>query len=212
MIKRLVFDLDNTLIMWDSEFYKTLDDTLNYFNINYDDNVKNNLIKAVDDYESTYEIFKFEYMNDLMSEYTNMELPNDFVEKWTEYLENAVPLKQDLELIDTLEYLSNKYELVVLTNWFTKQQAKRLENFGIFKYFIEVIGTDLVKNKPNKEAFVRACENHNMDECLMIGDSLAKDVQGALDVGMKAILMDYKDNYDGEIIKVKKISDLKDIL
>jgi len=114
MIKRLVFDLDNTLIMWNSEFYKTLDETLNYFNISYDDNVKNNLIKAVDNYESVYNIFKYEYMNDLMKEYSNIDLPNNFVKKWTIYLENAVPLKQDLELIDTLEYLSNKYELIIL--------------------------------------------------------------------------------------------------
>ena len=212
MIKRLVFDLDNTLIMWDSEFYKTLDKTLNYFNISYDDNVKNNLIKAVDDYESVYEILKFEYMNDLMKKYSNIDLPNNFVEKWTIYLENAIPLNRDLELIDTLEYLSNKYELVVLTNWFTKQQSKRLDNYGILKYFKEVIGTDLVKNKPNKEAFVKACGNNELEECIMIGDSLTKDVQAALNVGMKAILMDYKNIYDGEIIKVKKISDLKNIL
>lgn len=206
-IKRLIFDLDNTLIMWSDEYYSTLDETLNYFSINYDEKVKNNLIKAVDDYESIYDIFKYEYMNDLMSEYTNIKLPNNFVIKWTEYLEKAVPLKQDIELIDTLEYLSNKYELVVLTNWFTKQQSKRLENYGILKYFKEIIGTDLVKNKPNKEAFVKASGN-NLNECVMIGDSLIKDVKGALNVGMKAI---YVGN-DSNFVNISKISDLKEIL
>ena len=42
------------------------------------------------------------------------------------------------EVKNTLKYLSNKYELVVLTNWFTDCQQKRLEKAGILKYFKKV--------------------------------------------------------------------------
>ena len=207
MIKRIIFDLDNTLIRWDNDYYITLDETLNYFNICYDDNIKSKLIKVVNDYED-----KYEYMNDLMKQYSNINLPSNFVEKWIEYLGNAMPKEKDLELIATLEYLSNKYELVVLTNWFTKSQKQRLENYGILKYFKEVIGTDLVKNKPSRESFIKACGMYKPEECIMIGDSLEKDVNGALNCGLGAILLDYKNIYDGEIQKVKKISDLKNML
>lgn len=101
---------------------------------------------------------------------------------------------------------------MVLTNWFTKSQKERLKNYEILKYFKEVIGTDLVKNKPNEESFIRACGTYKPEECVMIGDSLEKDVNGALNCGLGAILFDYKNIYDGEIQKVKKISDLKNML
>jgi len=212
MIRRIIFDLDNTLMVWDNDYYVTLDQTFKYFNISYDENIKNSLIDAVNDYEDKYDIFKYEYMYELMRQYSNIDLPNNFVEKWIDYLGNAVPCEKDLELIDTLEYLSNKYELVVLTNWFTKSQKERLKNYEILKYFKEVIGTDLVKNKPNKESYIKAYGPYKPFECIMIGDSLEKDVNGALNCGLNAILFDYKDKYDGEIQKVKKISDLKNIL
>lgn len=212
MIKRLIFDLDNTLMVWDNDYYITLDETLNYFNIIYDDNIKNKLINAVNAYEYKYDIFNYEYMNDLMKQYSNIELPNNFVEKWIDYLGKAIPLEKDLELIDTLEYLSGKYELVVLTNWFTKSQIERLKNYGILKYFKEVIGTDLVKNKPNKEAFIKSCGLHNLNECVVIGDSLNNDINGALILGIRAILYDYKNVYNGKIEKIKNINELKNIL
>lgn len=212
MIKRLIFDLDNTLIMWNDDYYETLDKTLNYFNINYDEKLKDNLIKAVNDYESKYDIFNFVYMNNLMKEYSNIDLPDSFVSKWTEYLETAIPKDKDLELIDTLEYLSGKYELIVLTNWFTKQQKERLRNYGILKYFKEVIGTDNIKNKPNKDTFIKACNPYDVSECIMIGDSLENDVNGAINVGIRAILFDYKNNYNGEIENIKNMKELKNIL
>lgn len=212
MIKRIVFDLDNTLIMWKDEYYNTLSETLNYFNISYNENIKNKLIKAVDDYESLYNTFDYKSMNDLMEQYSNIDLPYNFVEQWTKYLEYAVPIEKDEELIETLEYLSDKYELVVLTNWFTKQQRNRLKNYGILKYFKDVIGTDIIKNKPNKDAYIKACGLYSLNECIMVGDSLENDVKGALNIGMQAILFDYKNTCKGNYKIINKISDLKYIL
>lgn len=212
MIKRVIFDLDNTLIMWDDKYYDTLDETLKYFNIKYDDNIKVNLIKAVDDYENRYDIFKMEYMKELMEEYSKLKLPNEFVLRWTINLEKCIPDKVDPELIEILEYLSKKYELTVLTNWFESEQVNRLQNYGILKYFKEVLGTEKIKNKPNKEAYIKSAKPYNVSECIMIGDSLKKDVEGAIENGMDAILYDYKDEYKGNQKKVKKLIDLKNYL
>ena len=158
MIKRLIFDLDNTLMVWDNNYYVTLDQTFNYFNISYDENIKNKLIKAVNDYEDKYDIYNYDYIIELMKEYTNIDLPYNFVEKWFEYLAYAVPFEKDLELINTLEYLRSKYELVVLTNWFRQSQYARLENAKIAQYFIEVIGGDEYI-KPNPNSFLKAKED-----------------------------------------------------
>ena len=212
MIKRIIFDLDNTLIMWKDKYYDTLDETLIYYNIAYNSDIKAKLIKAVDDYENRYDIYNMEYMKSLMEEYSNIKLPNYFVYMWTLYLEKCIPNELDPELVEILEYLSNKYELTVLTNWFLDEQVNRLKNYGILKYFKEVVATETIKNKPNKEAYIEAAKPYKMEECVMIGDSLKKDVKGALEYGMDAILFDYNDEYHGNLKKVNKLIELKKYL
>ncbi len=212
MIKRIIFDLDNTLIMWDDNYYDTLDEALNYFNIDYDNNTKLNLIKAVDDYENRYDKYDMNDMRLLMEEYANISLPNDFVYRWTIYLEKCIPNNLDSELEEILKYLSSKYELTVLTNWFKDEQVNRLKNYGIYKYFSNVIATEKIKNKPYKEAYMESSKPYDLEECLMIGDSLQKDVEGAIKYGMDAILYDYKNEYKGNLKKVKKLIDLKNYL
>ena len=212
MIKRIIFDLDDTLIMWKDEYYNSLDDTLKYFNIKYDNNIKEKLIEAVRDYETIYNTYKKEYMKEIMEKYINMSLPEDFIDMWIFNLKKCVPTEKNEALIDTLDYLYKKYELVVLTNWFAEQQKERLKNYKIESYFKDVIGTDFILNKPNKEAFLTACTPYSPNECIMIGDSLSKDINGAINAGIDAILFDFKNEYKGNIKKITKIEELKDIL
>ena len=41
--------------------------------------------------------------------------------------------------------------------------------------------------KPNKESYIAAAGNKKIEECIMIGDSIKNDVEGALNCGMQAI-------------------------
>ena len=212
MIKRVIFDLDNTLIMWKDNYYDTLNQTLDYYKIDYNKDIISKLIEAVDTYEEHYDVYNMEFMKNHMEEYSKIDLPTDFVHRWTLYLEKCIPEKEDTDLINILEYLSKKYELTVLTNWFLDEQVNRLKNYGIFKYFKEVIATEEIKNKPNEEAYIKACNPYKMSECVMIGDSLKKDVECAIKYGMDAILYDYKDEYHGNLKKVKTLIELKKYL
>ena len=212
MVKRIIFDLDNTLIIWKEEFLNTLNETLEQLNINYDDCILTNLKKAISIYETKYNIYKEEYLLKLFKNQTNIDLPNNFVNVWKNKLKKCISLDYNKETIDTLEYLYKKYDLVVLTNWFTDQQSSRLENANILKYFKEVIGTDKVLNKPNKEAFIYACQNYLPCECIMIGDNLDIDIIGAKNVGLKTILIDYKNRYPEYKNKITNISELKEML
>ena len=118
-----------------------------------------------------------------------------------------------LELVDTLKYLSTKYELYVLTNWFTEPQAKRLENVGILKYFKKVVGADMVSPKPAIEAFSYIIKDTNLKDCMMIGDNIDIDIKGALNAGIKTILYDYKNIYNGFTgNRITKIEELKEML
>ena len=212
MVKRIIFDLDNTLIMWEDSYYNTLNQTLDYYKIAYSEEIISKLIKAVDTYEDYYDVYNMKFMKDHMEKCSNIVLPTDFVYKWTLYLEKCIPDKVDTDLINILEYLSKKYELTVLTNWFLDEQVNRLKNYGILKYFKEVVATEKIKNKPNEEAYIESCKPYKFSECIMIGDSLKKDVECAIKYGMDAILYDYKDEYKGSLKKVNKLTDLKKYL
>ena len=116
--------------------------------------------------------------------------------------------KASKELIDLLDYLSSKYELVVVTNWFCDVQSKRLENSGILKYFKKVYASSEYKSKPNKEIYLAALGSNKPNECVMIGDSIEKDIEPAIKLGMDAILIGYSDKYKC----VKNVVEIKEML
>jgi len=202
MIKRLIFDVDNTLIMWKDEYYNySIRNTFKDLGIPYDENIIKPLDIVVDDYEKYYDIYDKDRLINFINERLNINLPKEFVDVWMKYLSNCYD-KPSKDYIDTLEYLSSKYDLVILSNWFTESQKNRIKGMKIDKYFSKQIYTDQIKNKPNKEAFLEAIKPYNIDECIMIGDNLETDIKGAESIGMKAILIDDK----------TKIEDLRRIL
>lgn len=202
MIKRLIFDVDNTLIMWKNEYYDySLSNAFKELGIPYDESIIEPFDEVVEDYENYYDTYNREGFIKLLNEKLNLTLPSNFIDVWMKYLSNCIE-EPSKELIDTLEYLSNKYDLVILSNWFTESQVNRIKNMGLDKYFSKQIYSDTVKNKPNKEAFMEAIKPYNIDECIMIGDSIGKDIKGAEDIGMKAILVN----------KENKVEDLRRIL
>lgn len=202
MIKRLIFDIDNTLIMWKDEYYDySISNTFKELGISFDKSFIKHFDEAVDSYEDYYDIYDKEKFVKHLNNNLSIDLPNNFVDIWMKYLSECYE-EPSKEFIDTLEYLSNKYELVILSNWFRLSQENRLINMKINKYFTKQIYTENIKNKPNKEAFMEAIKPYNIDECIMIGDSIEKDIKGAESIGMKAILIDDK----------TKVEDLRRIL
>ena len=109
-----------------------------------------------------------------------------------------------------MEFIKSK----CLSNYFKEVQEGRLKTAKIFKYFSKVYGGDEILLKPNKEAFLKAIYPNNIEECIMIGDSIECDIKGALNIGLKVIALDYKSQIpdSSEYIKIKAISDLKNIL
>lgn len=210
MIKRVIFDLDNTLIPFPKDIWKSLNDALYEINIDYSDEDIKKLIGAILVYEDNYDKYAKDSMLVEMRNCSKLKLPDNFIDTWLKYLKNYYPQEKDIALLKTLEYLSNKYELIVLTNFFTESQEGRLKNYGISKYFKNIIGTDKIPNKPCKDAFIFACGPYKPNECIMIGDSLKTDIYGALEVDMDAILV--SDNYYEGIKTIKSLEELMNIL
>ncbi len=119
----------------------------------------------------------------------------------------------DQEVIDTLEYLKDKYEMVILTNYYIEPQIGRLKTAKIDKYFTEFYGGDNAYLKPYAKAYEIAAGNNKMNNCIMIGDTLSTDIQGALAVGMEAIQIDYFNKVEtSPVTLIHEIKKLKEIL
>ena len=183
MIKKIIFDLDDTLITLDEKLLKL--GVLSNITISEDEYKK--MMKLLFTYEDRHEQYNYTSMYEEINEVLENKITKEDFFNIIEQCKNLVPEKQDKKLIKTLEYLSSKYELVVLTNFFTEIQAARLEKYGILKYFSEVIGGDIEKCKPHFRSYALACGFHKFEECLMIGDNLEFDVKKPIEYGMDAI-------------------------
>ncbi len=205
-IKRIIFDLDNTLIPWSNDYLEAVKKAVEEFAIAIP---YEKMDDAYATYESFYVNYTFKNFQEHIKKQLGIEVPIEFIKKWMEYL-GDMAMQVDLDLKETLEYLREKYSLVVLTNGFTDSQAKRLKTAGIREYFEEIYGGEEFM-KPDRKSYLRACGAYNPQECIMIGDTYKTDYQGAIEAGLNAIFYDRKDT-DIDVPKVGKLSELRQIL
>ena len=92
------------------------------------------------------------------------------------------------ESVDVVDYLSKKYELVLVTNGLKDVQKSRLAKTPLKDYFKEVIISDEIKiSKPDPRIFDYALEKvgcTDRSKALMIGDSLTSDMKGGVNAGI----------------------------
>ena len=187
MIKRLIFDVDGTLITR-INFIDSVRKTLDKLRIYSEDNVKL-FIKGIKTYEQLYNNYNIKSYTKHFEQVLNNKLPENFVFIFWEELKNAIPPRND-KLISTISELSQKYELVLLTNYFAISQLNRLNNMGIGKFFKECYGEHCIK--PNKKVYLDACGDNKVEECIMIGDDLYLDIKKAREEGLSTIFVNTK--------------------
>ena len=90
----------------------------------------------------------------------------------------------------TLDYLSSKYRLHIITNGFEEVQYIKLEQSKMLHYFEQVITSEQVGvKKPHPDIFKHAMLKAfcTPEESVMIGDDLPVDILGAKAVGMHQV-------------------------
>ena len=119
---------------------------------------------------------------------------------------------------ETLNYLRDKgYRMHLITNGFEKTQHSKLKHSGLAEYFEEVITSEGSNSlKPKKEIFDYAMNKVSCctDDCIMIGDSVEVDIQGAMNAGMDQIFVNHL-CIDCDITPtyiVRSLKELQDIL
>ncbi len=225
-IKHVFFDLDHTL--WDFDKNAKL---------SFEQIFKEQKIAvALDDFLEVYTPINFEYWKlyreekvnkatlryrrlkdtfDALSYTINDDLINVLSEDFIKFLPNYNHLIEGT--IDVLDYLSEKYQLHIITNGFKEVQNLKLEKSNIKKYFKTVITSESVGvKKPNPKIFEYALAQAKAQpqDCIMIGDNIEADILGAFNAGILPIHLELnkKGNTKNAFAQINALKELKQYL
>jgi len=126
-----------------------------------------------------------------------------------------------VELLDgvkeVLKELGDKYRLIVLTKGDLLDQERKLERSSLSEYFhhVEVLSDKKEENYKNLLEHLEI----EVDEFLMIGNSLKSDVLPIINIGAKAVHVPFHTTWQHEQVSIEdqdynylKINSLKDVL
>ena len=205
MIKRLIFDIDGTLISG-VDFRKAQKEALIDIGKYSEENLEK-FEQAINEYESNFDTYSKKCYLDFLSKKIGNSLDENFLQSFFKNLSEYAVCKKDDRLVNKMEELSKRYELVLLSNFFEESQRARLEKVGLNKFFSEYYGEEIIK--PNKKAFLDALGKHKPEECIMIGDNIYIDIKAALKLNINTIWVNSKsEKFD---IKAKKGKNVLDI-
>jgi putative hydrolase of the HAD superfamily len=225
--KHIFFDLDHTL--WD--FEKNCAETLrDLFQIHQLSRFPISIEKLTETYMLVNNRMWYEYNRGRMTkeEIRDTRFEITFEEMGLKRSNVPASMNQDfLNLCPTkgillpyahevLSYLQDNYCLHIITNGFRETQHVKISTSKLDKYFGEIINSEVCGHlKPNREIFdfavSKASANH--EHCIMIGDDLYTDVQGAKNAGLDQIYFNPKQLPHAEEItyEIKCLSELKEI-
>ncbi|MGO4771036.1 YjjG family noncanonical pyrimidine nucleotidase [Flavobacterium sp. W22_SRS_FK3] len=131
----------------------------------------------------------FNALNITISDQDIDQIANDYIEFLTD---NNHLFEGAIEILD---YLKSKYTLHIITNGFASVQEKKINNAALGSYFSTITNSELAGvKKPNSFIFDYAINSAkaSKENCIMIGDCLDADVNGALNAGLDAIFFNDK--------------------
>ena len=210
MIKKIIFDLDNTLLFLSDEWEENYKRFVDKYNLSIS---ANELFLSIGNFEKSMK--NIVVSKQKLSEYVSNDLSIDFttnmILELLEIYDNTSLLNTDT-IYDILNYLSEKYELIAYTNWFTDDQIKRLKKYDLDKFFTKVYGWDILPKKPSKEGLSEIIKNDNIENYIFIGDNIELDIVVPYSMGITTIFYNRKNIKQDKYKEIFKIEELKNIL
>lgn len=215
MIKAVVFDLDNTIYNYDKCHIVAMKQLEEYVCDKY------GLNKV--DFRKNFELAKDEVkklLGNTGASHNRMLYMQIFLEKinqspvedalelydiyWRAMLEKMTPFKYVMPLMKQLKH--RKIEIGILTDLTAHIQHRKIKKLCITEYIDAIVTSEEVgAEKPSNIAFSRIIQklHCSLEEILMIGDSQKKDIDGAINAGMRGMLFleSYKDTMDERVME-----------
>ena len=210
MIKKIIFDLDNTLLFLSDEWEENYKRFVDKYNLSIS---ANELFLSIGNFEKSMK--NIVVSKQKLSEYVSNDLSIDFttnmILELLEIYDNTSLLNTDT-IYDVLNYLSEKYELIAYTNWFTDNQINRLKKYDLDKFFTKVYGWDILPKKPSKEGLSEIIKNDNIENYIFIGDNIELDIVVPYSMGITTIFYNRKNIKQNKYKEILKIEELKKVL
>ncbi len=227
--KHIFFDLDHTLWDFNRNSRETLEELFEIYSL------KNYGIEVFEDFVETYREVNDEkwdmYRKGLLTKAElratrfydtllrfEVDHPELAAEIDHEYISRS-PHKTNLfpHALEVLGYLSEKYQLHIITNGFTEVQDIKLTNSGLKPYFTHKITSEIAGvNKPDPKIFAYALHaaGAKRQESIMVGDNLQVDIVGARRVGLDQVYFNPDKKPHGEEVtfEISLLSELRTLL
>ena len=217
MIKAVIFDLDDTLYDYKSLNKVAIEKLSNFVNENLGVNndafylafekARNDTKNHLGDVASSHNrmiYFQKTLENLNINPFSfSLEMYNFY---WDYILENMKPYKYVMELFNFIK--SSDIKIGICTDLTVRIQHKKIRKLGIGQYIDAIVTSEEAgREKPNRGIFEMILKKLEIDrqEVLYVGDNYDRDIVGAFDMGIKAVL--YSSNnkkYDCEIIENHK--------
>lgn len=197
--KHIIFDLDHTLWDFDKNSAETLGELFEHHSLQ--DKLNTDLESFIEYYKEINKQLWHLYNQHLISKEDLRIKRFQMLFEHFNYFDASLALTLDQEYISIcpekphlikgtiplLEVLSQKYTLHLLTNGFKETQERKIKACGIEHFFQHMVTSECSGyNKPHRKMFsyILNKANAHYKECIMIGDNLKTDIQGAKNVGM----------------------------
>lgn len=201
MIKAVIFDLDNTLYSYDTCNAKA---EKKLFNLIAKD-LRISIEEAENLLKQAKKNIKRRFKEDVAASHNRLLYMQNICEQkgvnplkysmkfyncyWDTMLEEMRPFDYVEPLFQ--EYKARGIRIAVLTDLTAHIQYRKLERLNLIDYIDCIVTSEEVgEEKPSSSVFTLVLDklNLNADEVIMVGDSQSKDIDGAINCGMKAML------------------------
>lgn len=224
MIRVILWDIDGTLLNFKAAQSKSLRILFKEFNLG---NLDEDMILDYDHINHLYweklergEISKPEVLVNRFKDFFNKYDINCDVDlfnsRYQETLgDTAVFYENGESAVKSLKGMGIRQFAV--TNGTKVAQDRKLKNSGLINILDEIFISDNIGHeKPNKEFFIpvfKKLEGINLDEIMIVGDSLTSDIQGGVNVGIKTCWFNPNGSVNNKGLNIDfEIKGLKEVL
>ncbi len=195
----LLIDADDTL--WENNIYfeRAIHEFIEF--LNHSRLTPDEVRAVIDEFERANGIGSANFTKSLEETYRHLA-ENEFHEEDLQHVHK-------LELLDgveeTLEYLSGRHDLILLTKGNREEQLFKVEQSGVERFFREVV----VAHEKNVATYEEIVRRLGLDANMtwMIGNSPRSDINPALAAGLRAVFVPHPHTWHMEHEEVTPVDD-----